>query len=112
MLGPLVFLIYVNDLASVIKNSIISMYADDTVVYKIHSDLNTAIPLIQSDLYDLYTWCNRNKLTINCKKTKYCLYGMRSNIKKSKMLDIRLSLNAHILERVCSYKYIMKIKIF
>ena len=54
----------------------------------------------------LYDWCNRNKLTINCKKTKYCLFGMRSNIKKSKMLDIQLSLNANILERVCSYKYL------
>ena len=31
---------------------------------------------------------------------------MRSNIKKSKMLDIQISLNANILERVCSYKYV------
>ena len=75
-----------------------SMHADDTVVYISHSDLKTAITLIQSDLNDLTsTWCNRNKLTMNCKKTKYCLYGMRSNIKKSKMLDIQLSLNANIL---------------
>ena len=65
-----------------------------------------AIALIQSDLDNLCTWCNRNKITINCKKTKYCVFGMRSNIKKSKMLDIQLSLNANILERVCSYKYL------
>ena len=106
VLGPLLFLIYVNDISSIIKNSKISMYADDTVVYISHSDPKTAITLIQSDLNDLNIWCNRNRLTINCKKTKYSIYGMRSNIKKSKMLDIRLSLNAHILERVCSYKYL------
>ena len=106
VLGPLLFLIYVNDLCSIIKNSKISMYADDTVVYISHSNLRDAIALIQSDLNSLYDWCNRNKLTINCKKTKYCLFGMRSNIKKSKMLDIQLSLNANILERVCSYKYL------
>ena len=106
VLGPLLFLIYVNDISSIIRNSKISMYADDTVIYLSHSDLKIAIALIQSDLNDLYAWCNRNKLTINCKKTKYCLYGMRSNIKKSKMLDIQLSLNANILERVCSYKYL------
>ena len=82
------------------------MYADDTVVYISHKDPEVAIALIQSDLINLCTWCNRNKLTINCKKTKYCLYGMRSSIKKSKMLDIQLSLNANILERVCSYKYL------
>ena len=106
VLGPLLFLIYINDLSNIIKNSKISMYADDTVIYISHSNLNIAITLIQSDLNALYEWCNRNKLTINCKKTKFCLFGMRSNIKRSKMLDIQLSLNANILERVCSYKYL------
>ena len=69
VLGPLLFLVYINDISSSILNSKISMYADDTVVYISHSDLEIAIALIQSDLSNLYTWCNRNKLTINCKKT-------------------------------------------
>ena len=33
VLGPLLFLIYVNNLSNIIKNSKISMYADDTVIY-------------------------------------------------------------------------------
>ena len=106
VLGPLLFLVYINDIASVVKNSNISMYADDTVIYISHTDLNIAIALLQSDLNGVYTWCNSNKLTINCKKTKYCLFGMRSAIKKSKTQDIRLSLSNQILERVCSYKYL------
>ena len=106
VLAPLLFLIYVNDLSNIIENCKISLYADDTVIYISHSNLRNAIALIQSDLDSLYTWCNRNKLTIICKKAKFCLFGMRSNIKKSKMLDIQLSLNATILERVCSYKYL------
>ena len=47
-----------------------------------------------------------NKLTINCKKTKYCVYGMRSIVKKSKNVDMILSLNNTVLEKVCSYKYL------
>ena len=82
------------------------MYADDTVLYISHMKVENAITLIQSDLNNLYTWCNRNKLTINCKKTKYCLYGRSSSLKKSKMLDIQLSLNTNILEIVYSYKYL------
>ena len=89
-----------------VTTSVGSMYADDNVVYISHSDLRTAITLIQSDLNNLNTCCNRNKLTINCKNTEYCLYGMRSTKKKNKMLDIQLSLNASTLERVCSYKYL------
>ena len=106
VLGPLLFLIYINDISSVIKNSKISMYADDTVVYISKVNLNNAIALLQSDLDRVYTWCHCNKLTINCKKTKFCLFGMRSTIKRSKTQDIQLSLSNQILERVCSYKYL------
>ena len=68
VLGPLLFLIYVNDITNIIENSKISMYADDTVIYISQSNLDSAIALIQSDLNSLYTWCNMNKVTINCKK--------------------------------------------
>ena len=62
VLGPLLFLIYINDISHIITNSKISMYADDTVVYISHSDLDIAIALLQADLYRVYTWCNSNKL--------------------------------------------------
>ena len=61
---------------------------------------------VQEDMDKLTAWCNRNKLTINSKKTKYCVYGLRSTIKKIKTNDISLSLNKDILDRVCSYKYL------
>ena len=106
VLGPLLFIIYINDISNAISNSKVSLYADDTVIYISHSDYITAVHLIQSDLEGVYSWCNSNKLTINCKKTKFCLYGMRSIIRTGKMLDIKLSLNNQILEQVCSYKYL------
>ena len=75
VLGPLLFLIYINYISRVVSDSKISMYADDTVVYISHSNLDIAITLLQSDLNTVYTWYNSNKLTINCTKTKYCLLG-------------------------------------
>ena len=104
--GPLLFLIYINDISNVLVNCKVSLYADDTVVYITHENVNNAIELLQYDLNHLSTWCSRNKLTINCKKTKYCVYEMRSNIKKSKTINTVLSLNNNILDRVCSYKYL------
>ena len=106
VLGPLLFIIYINDISKAINNSKVSLYADDTVIYISHSDYMTAVHLIQNDLAGVHAWCDSNKLTINCKKTKFCLYGMRSIIRKGKMLDITLSLNNQILEQVCSYKYL------
>ena len=106
VLGPLLFIIYINDISKVVNNSKVSLYADNTVIYISHSDYMTAVHLIQNDLAGVHAWCDSNKLTINCKKTKFCLYGMRSIIRKGKMLDIKLSLNNQILEQVCSYKYL------
>ena len=100
MCGPLLFLIYINDLPNILKHSQVSLYADDTVVYISHNDIKYAESLLQQDLILLYNWCNMNKLTINVKKTKYCVYGMRSIVKKSKAQNLVLSLNNQILDRV------------
>ena len=43
-------------------------------------------------------------MTINSKKTKYCIYGMIFNVKHSKSPDTVLSLNNNILDRVSSYE--------
>ena len=83
-----------------------SLYADDTVIYIAHNNINEGINLIQNDLNNLVKWCTENKVTINSKKNKYCIYGMRSNVKRSKSVDTVLSLNNNVLDRVCSYKYL------
>ena len=104
--GPLLFLIYINDLSCALEHYKVSLYADDTVIYISHTNINDAIDFIQSDLNKLVEWCAGNKLTINGKKTKYCIFGMRSNVKRSKSTDTILSLNNDILDRVCSYKFL------
>ena len=104
--GPLLLLLYINDISTILQNCKVSLYADDTVIYYSDSTLEEAIPKVQQDLNLLSDWCNRNRLTINCNKTKYCVYGMRSIVKKSKNIDTLLSLNGTVLEKVCSYKYL------
>ena len=103
--GPLLFLIYINDLSKSLKYSKVSLYADDTVIYTSHNNKDEALRLIQKDLNLLQRWCCMNKLTINCKKNKYCVFGMSFAVKKSKATNDILSLNNQILNRVCSYKY-------
>ena len=104
--GPLLFLLYINDISKVLKKCKVSLYADDTVLYLSGKNLDEVVTIIQDDLVLLSNWCSKNRLTINCKKTKYCIYGMRSIVKKSKTQDTILSLNNTILEKVCSYKYL------
>ena len=104
--GPLLFLIYINDLSGVLESCKVSLYADDTVIYVVHKNLQEALIFLQNDLNRLVEWCTDNKEPINSKKTKYCVYGMRANVKRSKSFDTILSLNNTVLDRVSSYKYL------
>ena len=97
--GPLLFLLYIK---GILESCKVSLYADDTVIFISQKNVNEALQLLQSDLNRLIMWCSDNKVTINTKKTKYCIYGMRSNVKHSKSIDTMLSLNNCILDRVSS----------
>ena len=76
ILGPLLFLLYVNDVEDACKGCKILLYADDTVLFlsgKNERDLNRTM---QSELNSYYNWCHVNRLTVNSKKTKYMCFGV------------------------------------
>ena len=73
ILGPLYFVIYVNDLLEkFIGNCVqITLYADDTVLYVSHECPRRTSDLLNEGLHLLSQWCQESKLTINVKKTKH-----------------------------------------
>ena len=76
ILGPLFFLCYINDITNICKNSKILLYADDTVLYKGISENEKFLDMhnFQQDVDRMVLWCQRNRLSINIKKTKLVLY--------------------------------------
>ena len=68
VLGPLLFLLYINDIPDSIEHSKVTLYADDTVIFAYSSNA-TAQEKLQKDLSDADDWCNRNKLTIDTKQS-------------------------------------------
>lgn len=71
VLGPTLFLIYINDLAQQFKLFNPIFYADDTNLFFESKDLNSHLEAINQDLNSLSIWCNKNKLTINYEKCNY-----------------------------------------
>ena len=72
ILGPLLFSIYINDLATINNNFKFIMYADDTTIYFNNEDfpkINLANH-ITTELDKIYIWLKHNKLSLNVEKTK------------------------------------------
>lgn len=66
-LGPLLFIISINDVVSLIKNSNISIYADDMKIYRKITSMSDSISL-QEDMNRFSTWCTSNCLKLNVGK--------------------------------------------
>ena len=64
-LGPLLFVIYINDLACSLENVSISMYADDTTIYTFAKSLNILQDVLSTAMSKVSIWCDNNYLLIN-----------------------------------------------
>lgn len=79
-LGPLLFLLYINDLPNVSKKLLFRIFADDTNVFYSSTNSNDLERVINEELPSIYAYCNANKLSINFKKTNYMI--VKSSRKK------------------------------
>ena len=119
ILGPLLFIIYVNDMHSAVKTSIMHHFADDTNLLFSNKNQNEIVKLLNRDLELLYQWLCANRLSLNVLKTEFIVFRppkktldnrivLRLNGTKiyesnkikylGLILDSRLSWNHHINE--------------
>lgn len=71
VLGPILFIIYINDFLSLDTSGTVISFADDTVLLVAGKTWNIVESLIQSDLQKVANWLDRNLLTLNHNKTVY-----------------------------------------
>ena len=82
VLGPLLFLLYINNLCNVIGKCKMFLYAVNTILVANDPDIYTAHMHLQGDLDNIANWCKGNKLSINIKKTnKAMVIGTCSMVK-------------------------------
>ena len=79
ILGPLLFLLFINDLPLSLKSSPISvdLYADDTTLYSTSLDKCSLETNLQKALDSVYTGCSKNGMLINTERTKLMLIASR-----------------------------------
>ena len=100
--GPLLFLLYINDLSAVSKSCLNIMFADDTNMFIAGNDINAVCTQLNGDLGLVQEWLACNKLSLNVKKTHYMVFTPRNkNIK-----DMDIKINNECIERVYHTKFI------
>lgn len=102
VLGPVLFLLYINDIVSIIDESSVYLYADDTVLFDTACDPTTVFMNLQCKLNAVVDWCTMNKLTLNIKKTKALLFFPKPNNYQIPSFVV----HAQTLEYVDKYKYL------
>ena len=81
-LGPLLFLIYINDLPFTLQSTNVTMYADDTSISFSSKSTPEVNEAVNSDLKRLQTCLVGNKLSLTVAKTQSMILGSSSNLKK------------------------------
>ena len=103
VLGPLLFLIYIDGCANtpINRDSDVNLFADDLSLFRPIQNLED-YDRLQEDIHNLATWVNANLLTFNAVKCKYFLLSRR----RSHTVVLPLYLHNKSLERVFKYKYL------
>ena len=101
ILGPLLFLIYVNDLPNTCKLGQCLLYADDSVFLFESANATELQNVINHELPNICSWLQMNKLSLNTKKTVYQIYN---NSRTSVKIDVKL--NNDPIEAAETVKYL------
>lgn len=102
-IGPLLFLLYINDLGNLRLHGIPRLFADDTALFYPQYSIHSVVRNIESDLECLIKYFNGNRLSMNLTKTKYMIFrSLRKLIPHHPDPCIN---NVHV-EKVSSFKYL------
>ena len=99
ILGPLLFLMYINDLPNCLRVAAPRMFADDTSITlsaKTVADLKLAVT---SELNNLTCWLRANKLSLNVAKTELMIIGSRQRL-NTQCEEINISIDDRTIKRV------------
>ena len=105
ILGPLLFIITMNDICNVSDLLFAIMYEDDTCLLINGNDLHTLIKQLNSELQFLFDWFKSNKLSLNTKKTFYMIFH-RARLKNTDQRIMDVIMDHSTPTKVVSFKYL------
>ena len=104
VLGPLLFLIYINDIFSCSNYLSFILFADDTNIFFQHKNISELTKIVNHELSFVATWFKANKLTLHPDKTKFILFHPAR--KKINLDDLSINIDKNSINRVEHTKFL------
>ena len=104
VLGPILFLVYINDMYTALQEDSVRLFADDTSLTLFDRSFKTVLAKAKDQFSKLRHWCTCNKLTINQDKTFLILFHATNKPVPLNFSDI--TVDDFIIKRVTNVKYI------
>ena len=89
ILGPHLFIVYINDLLRCVKHCFVNMYVDDTVLYLVGPTVHSLIFYSNQDLQCVSEWLEDNNLVLNVSKTKCVLFTSQRHKERDCILNLK-----------------------
>ena len=105
VLGPLLFLFYINDLPNISKLFYSILFADDSTLSLTGRDPEQLIALANLEMQKFHLWCTANRLTVNTSKTFYILFSNR-HVPDLPPLTIKSNFTYDVIARVENIKFL------
>ena len=103
ILGPLLFIIYINDLPYVSSLTQSLLFADDTSIFCSHKDANHLVSIVNNELAKIVNWLKVNKLSLNLTKTNFMIFHPRQ---KKVNVNVPLTLENTVIKQVTETKFL------
>jgi len=101
ILGPILFLIYINDMHNAVPERNIKLFADDANIFIHSKTIQTTVDLTKRCITNIHSWCTANKLSINFNKTNFSVFS-RTAISNY----AEITIGRHTIKRTTSSKYL------
>ena len=104
LLGPLLFIIYVNDICNTSELLSLILYADDTTILYSNNNLKSLFDVVNRELTSISDWFKANRLSLNLTKCNYIIFSNRN--KPSNSSNLNIVIDERVIHRVHKYTFL------
>ena len=103
ILGPLLFIVFMNDIVLEVRNTRMEMYADDSTLYTRGHTIESVNNTLSTDAQPIHQWIVHNRMVLNFEKTECMLIGTTQRLKEN-MANISIAVSNFTVKRVETHK--------